>query len=80
MSTHTLQRRVLALEEAGGDGGGCPRCVGTLIIVSDAISDKFSSATWNGEEISEEEARERQTERKCPRCGRRLDPENAPVI
>jgi hypothetical protein len=54
--------------------------VGTLIIVSEALSGEFDSASWNDEEISEEEAREHRTERKCPQCGRTLDPGNTPVI
>jgi hypothetical protein len=28
---------------------------------------------WNGEDISKEELGERQAERECPRCGRRID-------
>jgi hypothetical protein len=71
-----LETRVERLEAAtGGDGGeGCPRCVGTLTVVSDAVSGEFRSASWNGEEITGEELRERETEVKCPRCGRKIDP------
>jgi hypothetical protein len=77
MSTSTLERRVEALEaSAGGGGGGCPRCAGTLIIVGDAMTGKFHSASWNGEPLSKEEVSERKTETQCPRCGRKLDPEN----
>jgi hypothetical protein len=72
MST-TLERRVEALESAYGDGGGCDRCVGTLVEVSDAITGEFDSASWNGEPLSEEEFHERETETRCPRCGRRVD-------
>src|SRR5215218_4903448 len=75
-----LETRVGRLEEAfGGDDseGGCPRCVGTLSIVEDAISGEFHSASWNGENITEEEAREHQTERKCPWCGTRIDHDEA---
>jgi hypothetical protein len=81
MGAASLETRVRRLEEtAGDDGGGCPRCAGTLIIVEDAVSGKFHSASWNGEDITEEEARTHQTETRCPRCGRKLDPENSPVI
>ena len=73
--TSSLERRVGVLEEAaGGDGGGCERCRGTLVIVEDAITGAFHKASWNGEEITKEELHERQTERECPRCGRRIDP------
>jgi hypothetical protein len=72
--TSALERRVEALEGATGGGGGCPRCVGTLTIVSDAISGAFHSASWNDEPLTRDELRERETERKCPRCGRRIDP------
>src|SRR5215216_2769080 len=80
MSTSTLERRVQDLEAVARGDGGCPRCVGTLIIVGDAMTGTFRSASWNGEEITAEEAREHQTETRCPRCGRKLDPENRPVI
>jgi hypothetical protein len=78
----SLETRVERLEAAtgGGDGGGCPRCVGTLTVVSDAVSGELRSASWNGEEITGEELRERETERKCPRCGRRIDPGEATEI
>jgi predicted RNA-binding Zn-ribbon protein involved in translation (DUF1610 family) len=77
MSTSTLERRVKALEaSAGGVGGGCPRCAGTLVIVGDAMTRKFHSASWNGEPLSEEEVSEHKMETECPRCGRKLDPEN----
>jgi hypothetical protein len=65
--------RLEALEAASGDGG-CIRCRGLLVVVSDAITGGFHSASWNGEALSEEEAHERCTETKCPRCGARLDP------
>jgi ssDNA-binding Zn-finger/Zn-ribbon topoisomerase 1 len=78
----TLETRVRRLEDAsgGGDGGGCDRCRGTLIIVSDANSGEFHSASWNGEPLSEQEAREHETERKCPRCGRRIGLDEASEI
>jgi hypothetical protein len=79
MTTSTLQRRVEALESAYGDGGGCDRCTGTLVIVSDAITGEFDSASWNSEPLSEEDAHERETETRCPRCGRRIDPDEAVV-
>ena len=80
MSTSALERRVEALEATSGDGGGCERCVGTLVVVSNVVTSAFHSASWRGESITEEEAREHHTERECPRCGRELDPDEAPVI
>jgi hypothetical protein len=80
MSASALERRVEALEAATGAGGGCERCVGTLIIVGNALNDTFVSASWNGEPIGEEELLERQAERECPRCGRRIDPGEASEI
>jgi hypothetical protein len=76
-----LEKRVRRLEAAdGGDGRGCDRCLGIMIVVSDALSGELRSASWNGEPLIEEALRERQTERECPLCGRKLDPEQAPVI
>ena len=76
-----LERRVGRLEAAlGADSGGCDRCCGTLIVVRDALTGEIRSASWNGEPLSEEALRERQTERECPLCGRKLDPEPTPVI
>ena len=72
--TSALERRLEALEDAYGGGGGCERCRGTLVIVEDAISGALHSASWNGEEITKEELHRYQTERECPRCGRRIDP------
>jgi hypothetical protein len=69
----SLERRVEALEASTGGAGGCERCRGTLVIVSDAITAEFHSASWGGEALSEEEAHERCTETKCPKCGARLD-------
>ncbi len=75
--TSALERRLEALEAATGGGGdeGCDRCCGLLVTVHDAITGRFDSAEWNGEEITEEELRERETERECPRCGRKIDPD-----
>jgi hypothetical protein len=72
--TSALERRVEALENASSGGGGCERCRGTFVVVEDAITGELKRASWNGEEITGEELRERQTERECPRCGRRIDP------
>jgi hypothetical protein len=72
--TSALQRRVQALEGASGGGGGCETCRGTLVIVNDAITGEVKRASWNGEDLTGGELQERQTERKCPRCGRRTDP------
>jgi phage FluMu protein Com len=76
----SLETRVERLEAAYGGDEGCPRCVGTLIIVGDATTDKLHSAKWNGKEISEEELREHETETKCPRCGRKIDPDERAEI
>jgi hypothetical protein len=51
-----------------------------MIVISDALSGELCSARWNGEHLSEEDLRERQTERECPQCGRKLDPEQVSVI
>ena len=75
-----LEKRLKALEAASGGSGGCEGCRGLLVTVSHAITGEHHSATWNGEAISEEEAVERRTEARCPRCGRRLDPAEVPVI
>lgn len=80
MSTPTLKKRVVALEAASGGDGDCERCCGLLVTVSDAITGEFYSASWNSEAISEEDLLERQTETKCPRCGRKLDPDNTSEI
>ncbi len=76
-----LERRVEILEAAaGGDGGGCERCRGLLTVVRHVTTGELHSARWNGEEVSEEEVREREVETKCPRCGRGLDPGETSVI
>ena len=81
MSGSTLARRVEALEAAtGGEGGGCDRCRGTLLVVSDAITGEFHSARWNGETLDRSELEERQAETNCPKCGRRIDPDEETVI
>ncbi len=76
-----LERRVEILEvAAGGAGGGCERCRGLLTVVRNATTGELHSARWNGEEVSEEEVREREVETKCPQCGRGLDPGETSVI
>ena len=70
----TLQTRVARLEDASGGDEGCPRCVGATVIIN-YHRGNFIQASWNGEEITEGELRERQAERECPRCGRRIDPD-----
>jgi hypothetical protein len=75
-----LQKRVEALEDASGGDGGCERCRGLLITVRNVITGEFHSARWNGVEVSEAEVRERRTEVRCPPCGRKLEPDEAPVI
>jgi hypothetical protein len=80
MSASALERRVESLEASGGDGGGCDRCRGVLVIVSNAMTGEFHSASWRGEALSEDETRERRAETRCPKCGARMDPDEAPVI
>jgi hypothetical protein len=75
-----LERRVETLEASTGGGGGCDRCCGILVVVSDAITGEFHSASWGGEALSAEEVHERCSETKCPKCGTRIDPEEALVI
>ncbi len=77
-----LERRVEALEASTDTdgGGGCDRCIGVLTTIHETPSGEFSSAEWNGEAISEEELSVRETETECPRCGRKIDPDEATVI
>lgn len=75
-----LLERVEALEAAGGDGGGCERCRGLLVTVHNCVSGAFHAARWNGEALSAEELAERETEKKCPRCGRNLEADKPSVI
>jgi hypothetical protein len=76
----SVRRRLATLEAASGGDGGCERCSGLLVTVSHAITGEHHSATWNGVSISQEELLERRTEARCPRCGRGLNPDEAPVI
>jgi endogenous inhibitor of DNA gyrase (YacG/DUF329 family) len=71
--TSALEKRLKNLEGASSGSGGCERCRGTLVIVEDAVSGTLERARWNGEEITGEELREHQTERECPRCGRKIE-------
>jgi len=75
-----LERRLQALEASSGGDRGCERCRGLLVTVSHAITGEFLSATWNGETVSEEEVTGRRSETKCPRCGRKIDQDEVPVI
>lgn len=75
-----LEKRLVALEAFMGGDVGCERCRGLLVTVSHVITGEHHSATWNGEYISEGALLERQTEDKCPRCGRELDPDGTPVV
>jgi hypothetical protein len=77
---NVLQRRVEALETVGGEDGGCDRCCGLLTTVSDAITGELHCARWNGETFSEEEVPKLRTGIRCPRCARKLDPDESPVI
>ena len=79
MATTAIERRVARLEESIG-GGGCDRCIGVLTTVHVTPSGEFSSAVWSGEAITEEEFAVRETETECPRCGRKIDPDEATVI
>ncbi len=58
--------------EDTGDGGACPRCAGVLAVTMDG---EFSSASRNGEEMSEEEWRafeaKEDEEGRCPVCGQK---------
>jgi hypothetical protein len=78
----TLERRLEALEAATDTdgGGGCERCVGVLTSVYETPSGALVSAEWNGQALTEEELSERETETECPRCGRRIDPEEGTLI
>jgi hypothetical protein len=80
VGVRTLARRLDALEAASGGNRGCERCRGLLVTVVSATTGEFRSAAWNGEAIFEEEATERRTEARCPRCGRKPDPSEVPVI
>jgi hypothetical protein len=80
VSTTTLEQRVGVLEAASGGDGGCERCRGLLVTVTNVITDEFNSATWNGEAISEEDLLERRTEARCPSCGRKIDQDGIPII
>jgi hypothetical protein len=81
MAKQTIESRLYALEEAlGGSDGGCERCRGLLITVRDVITGTLHRADWNGEAISEDELREREEEAACPRCGRKIDPDEFTVI
>ncbi len=75
-----LAKRVEVLEATVGVGGGCERCRGVLVVVSNAITGEFHSARWRGEALREEETRRRRAKPKCPKCGRKLEPDEAPVI
>jgi hypothetical protein len=79
MVATAIRQRLERLEDAAGGDGGCRRCRGLLVTVSNAITGELHSATWNGEAVSEE-VLERRTEARCPRCSRKLDPDEPPVI
>ena len=75
----TLERRVEALEDSFG-GGGCDRCQGVLIVVRDAVTGKLVSARLNRKPITKEDVEERESELRCPRCGRKIDHTTIPVV
>lgn len=63
---------LLAGKEAAGGA--------VLLVIIGTTTGEFHSARWTCEEVYEEEVLERQAEVRCPRCGRNLDPDEAPVI
>ncbi len=69
MATTGLVRRVLHLEDAGGDGE-CPRCSGVVAVT---MNDEFWSASKDGVPMSREEYEafedEEDEEGRCPMCG-----------
>jgi hypothetical protein len=80
MVTATTKRRLAALEAATGGESGCERCSGLLVTVSDAITGEHHSATWNGAALTAEALAERETEVRCPVCGRDMSGDDSPVI
>ena len=77
----TTQRRLATLEAASDDGGdGCPRCRGVMVALGSAETGEALSARWNGEAITAEQLQERETEVRCPACGRDMSADNSPVI
>src|SRR5215217_1924096 len=77
MQVQRIDKRLGALEGRVG-GGGCRRCEGVLSVVRNVITGDLHSAKFNGESLSKEELRERESESRCPRCGRHLG--NSPTI
>ncbi len=67
----SLETRLKRLEDAGG-GGECPRCSGVFAVT---MNGEFSSASKNGEPMSEEEYEafeaEEDEEGRCPVCGQK---------
>jgi len=76
--TTALERRVETLEASTGGDGGCERCCGTLVVVSDAMTGEFHSASWRGEDMSDEEFHERRAETECPGAVGRCTPPRLP--
>ncbi len=68
--TTSLQSRVRRLEEAtGGDGGKCPRCSGTIVVIVNGKLDGVSKdgrrfTPWEAEAFAGEEE-----DGRCPVCG-----------
>jgi len=75
-----LGKRVETLEAAAGGDGGCERWCGVLVVVKSTTTGALHSARWNSETLTEDELGERQTEAKCPKCGRDLSGEAETVI
>jgi Zn finger protein HypA/HybF involved in hydrogenase expression len=68
MSNSTLERRVEALEQAGG-GGECPRCSGTTVIF---VNGKLRSVTRGRQKLTPEDAQafaDEEEDGRCPMCG-----------
>ncbi len=70
MATTSLVRRVLHLEDVGGDGE-CPRCSGVVAVT---MNGEFSSAHKNGVQMGREEYEAFEAEEqdgRCPVCGQK---------
>jgi Zn finger protein HypA/HybF involved in hydrogenase expression len=63
-----LERRVEALEQAGG-GEECPRCSGTIVVF---VNGKLDSVSKQGRKFTPEEAEAfagEEDDGRCPVCG-----------
>jgi Zn finger protein HypA/HybF involved in hydrogenase expression len=67
----SLNGRISRLEEVAGDGGGCPRCSGTTVII---VNGKVESVNKGGQKLTPEEAQEfvgEERDGRCPVCGQK---------